>query len=95
MGRTTQEGTVYDYDKIEDATLNGVSRATAAKIAGELKTTSIESVEDTDDGEYRVEITTDGGFTAFGAGTANYAIKAVIGQANPETITVRIVEKRV
>jgi len=95
MGRTTQKGTAYNHDKIEGATLDGVTKTTAAKIAGELNTTSIKTVEDKGDGKYKVEITTDGGFTVFGSGTANYAIKSIVGQGNPDTISVYIVEKRV
>jgi len=91
----TQNGTAYNHEKIDGATLDGVTKTTAAKIAGELDLTLVESIVDQGEGEYKVELTVEGGFTAFGTGTATYAIKSIVGQGNPDTISVRIVEKRV
>lgn len=84
----------YNHEPIRDAKLDGVTKTEAAQIAGNLDLTTVESITRKDD-QYKVELEVHGGFTAFGTADSKYAIKSVVGQGNPETISLWLVEKRV
>lgn len=94
--QSTDDGT-DGWNKVRNVKLGSdVSHVRAAEIARELNTTEIVRIESTEtDGEFRITLSVDGGFCAFGDGTCSYAIKSVIGQGNPETVNLRIVRKRV
>ena len=95
MATNTQTADGYNHEPIDDADLDGVTKTEAAKIAGHLDLTTVDAITRRDDGQIKVELEVDGGFTAFGNAESRYAIKSVVGRGNPETISVWIVEKRV
>lgn len=84
------------WDKVSDAELTNVDRVTAAKIAADMDLTTVESVSyDGETDKYKVELTAEGGVTAFGRADSRFAIKSVLASGEPETITLYVVEKRV